>query len=208
MDTRFGRQGACKLCIFITENGTNYRYCFTVWRWREFRVILPDIDMKGAGDFAERLRETISKLKIEDKEKNICAVLTISIGTSSFTENTAQYNGAPIHQADMALYEAKRLGRDSVCCLQSLLQGGAPVSWRRLAIRDFVAALKFYTSSYSRAHRGNEKEQKHRPLWGVKVTPYSRFQLEVVVKGYFSSPYGSRKDAAIHVFSVFKFLIF
>ena len=81
----------------------------------EFLVILPDIDMKGAADFAERLKETISNLKIEDKEKNICAVLTISIGTSSFTENTANITEL-IHQADIALYEAKRLGRDRVCC--------------------------------------------------------------------------------------------
>ena len=81
----------------------------------EFLVILPDIDMKGAADFAERLKETISNLKIEDKEKNICAVLTISIGACSFTENTANITEL-IHQADIALYEAKHLGRDRVCC--------------------------------------------------------------------------------------------
>ena len=87
----------------------------------EFLVILPDIDMKGAADFAERLRETISKLKIEDKEKNICAVLTISIGACSFTENTANITEL-LHQADIALYEAKRLGRDSVCCYKPPLK--------------------------------------------------------------------------------------
>ncbi|HLE87165.1 MAG TPA: diguanylate cyclase [Candidatus Brocadiaceae bacterium] len=87
----------------------------------EFLVILPDIDMKGAADFAERLRGTISKLKIEDKEKNICAVLTISIGASSFTENTANMMEL-IHQADIALYEAKRLGRDRVCCYKPPLK--------------------------------------------------------------------------------------
>ena len=87
----------------------------------EFLVILPDIDMKGAAGFAERLRETISKQKIEYKEENICVVLTISIGTSSFTENTANITEL-INQADIALYKAKRLGRNRVCCYKPPLK--------------------------------------------------------------------------------------
>lgn len=87
----------------------------------EFLVILPDIDMKGAAGFAERLRETISKQKIECKEENICVVLTISIGACSFTENTANITEL-LHQADIALYEAKRLGRNRVCCYKPPLK--------------------------------------------------------------------------------------
>lgn len=41
--------------------------------------------MGGAMDFAERMRYAVSKLRIENKEKNICTVLTISIGISTFT---------------------------------------------------------------------------------------------------------------------------
>ncbi len=80
----------------------------------EFLVILPDIDMKGAVDFAERIRYAVSKLRIEDKEKNICTVLTVSIGISAFTVNTSGVTEL-INQADTALYEAKRLGRNRVC---------------------------------------------------------------------------------------------
>ncbi|MEP9411780.1 MAG: diguanylate cyclase [Candidatus Brocadia sp.] len=81
----------------------------------EFLVILPDIEMEGALDFAERVRCAVSKLRIEDKEKSICTVLTVSIGISTFTVNTSNVEEL-INQADIALYEAKRLGRNRVCC--------------------------------------------------------------------------------------------
>jgi diguanylate cyclase (GGDEF)-like protein/PAS domain S-box-containing protein len=81
----------------------------------EFLVILPGVDMKGAVDFAERMRYAVSKLRIEDKEKNICTVLTASVGISTFTANTSNMEEL-INQADIALYEAKRLGRNKVYC--------------------------------------------------------------------------------------------
>lgn len=84
----------------------------------EFLVILPDVDIKGAMDFAERLREAVSKHTIEDKERNINAALSISVGVSSFTDSTLNKEEI-ISQADKALYEAKRSGRNRVCCIQT-----------------------------------------------------------------------------------------
>lgn len=87
----------------------------------EFFVILPGVDMNGAMDFAERTRYAVSKLRTEDKEKNICTVLTVSIGISAFTEHTPCV-AELINQADTALYEAKRLGRNRVCCFTPTLK--------------------------------------------------------------------------------------
>lgn len=81
----------------------------------EFLVILPDVNIHGAKDFAERLRDGISKRSIEDKDMNINIAMSISIGVSSFGEYTCVKDEL-INQADKALYEAKRSGRNKVCC--------------------------------------------------------------------------------------------
>lgn len=81
----------------------------------EFLIVLPDVNMHGAIDFAERLRGGISKQKIEDKETSITTTLSISAGISFFSERTLSTEEM-ITQADKALYEAKRLGRNRVCC--------------------------------------------------------------------------------------------
>ncbi len=91
------------------------RYTDVISRYggEEFLVILPDVDIHGAVNFSERVRNTISKLRIEDKERNIHTFLNISVGISSFTEQTRSAEEL-ICQADMALYEAKRQGRNRV----------------------------------------------------------------------------------------------
>ncbi len=84
----------------------------------EFLIILTEVNMKGAVDFAERLRDAISRHKVEDKEKNIHIALTVSIGVSSYTGHVSDKEELVSH-ADMALYEAKRMGRNKVCCYKS-----------------------------------------------------------------------------------------
>ncbi len=81
----------------------------------EFLVILPDVNIQGAKDFAERLRDSISKRSVEDKDMNINVTMSISIGVSSFDDHTCNKDEI-INQADKALYEAKRSGRNKVCC--------------------------------------------------------------------------------------------
>ncbi|MCF6159051.1 MAG: sensor domain-containing diguanylate cyclase [wastewater metagenome] len=81
----------------------------------EFFIILPDVSIHGAVDFAERLKKSIAKRRIEDKEENIAVLLSISAGVSSFSRYTLNKE-VLVNQADMALYEAKRLGRNRICC--------------------------------------------------------------------------------------------
>lgn len=86
----------------------------------EFLMILAEVNMNRAVDFAERLREAILMDKIEDKEKNIHITLTISIGISSYAGHVSDKDEL-VHQADIALYEAKRTGRNKVCCYKPSL---------------------------------------------------------------------------------------
>jgi diguanylate cyclase (GGDEF)-like protein/PAS domain S-box-containing protein len=80
----------------------------------EFLIVLPDTNMSSAADFAERLRDDISKHTLKDKKTGLCTGLTVSIGISSFTENIHNKEEL-ICQADKALYEAKQTGRNKVC---------------------------------------------------------------------------------------------
>lgn len=111
---RFGDKVLVYFSSFLLEMK---RYTDIVSRYggEEFLLILPDVNMDGAVNFAERLRNTISKLRIGDKEGAIHVVITISVGISSYTKDI-HCSEELICQADMALYDAKRQGRNRVRC--------------------------------------------------------------------------------------------
>jgi diguanylate cyclase (GGDEF)-like protein len=77
----------------------------------EFALLLPETNLKDAGDLAERLREAVSTLSVDGDDGLVSP--TVSIGVSEAVQ------GAPIanlmKQADIALYEAKQAGRNRVC---------------------------------------------------------------------------------------------
>jgi diguanylate cyclase (GGDEF)-like protein len=78
----------------------------------EFAVILPDTDMDGAEEVAERIRQAIAKNTIHYKERNIS--VTASIGVAVINSQDKRYEDL-ISNADLALYEAKGAGRNRVC---------------------------------------------------------------------------------------------
>ncbi|MGM0803991.1 MAG: diguanylate cyclase [Bacillota bacterium] len=79
----------------------------------EFTVLLVDSTMDQSKKIAERIRSTVEQhafLLNSGTEVNI----TVSVGLSNFPETTT--NGSMmIKDADKALYEAKRTGRNRVC---------------------------------------------------------------------------------------------
>lgn len=83
----------------------------------EFCVILPQADLKAAKEVASKLCEAVRALNIRGAEKQELGHLSISIGivVVSGDDRSLEQEGAIIEiigMADMALYEAKRLGRD------------------------------------------------------------------------------------------------
>ncbi len=74
----------------------------------EFAVILPETDLSGALDVANRIRTSVAS------HTGFQRSITVSLGISELQDN----KGAPeilIEQADKALYEAKRTGRNRAC---------------------------------------------------------------------------------------------
>lgn len=78
----------------------------------EFAIILPDTDLKGAEEVAERIRAVIEKNVISFQERNIR--VTASIGVSVIEAENARYEDL-ISNTDQALYQAKADGRNRVC---------------------------------------------------------------------------------------------
>jgi diguanylate cyclase (GGDEF)-like protein len=81
----------------------------------EFLVILPDTGRDEARTVAERLRQRISEspFKIDSNQEDIR--LTVSIGASAFAfPDYGQDAEEMITMADLALYQAKKAGKNSV----------------------------------------------------------------------------------------------
>ena len=76
----------------------------------EFIIVLFGADTDKASTVAERLQQNLAETPLEITPENF--VLTLSIGVASARQGSAE---ALIKAADMALYQAKRTGRNKIC---------------------------------------------------------------------------------------------
>lgn len=93
-------QSTCRVFDIVSRNGGE-----------EFSVILQDTPLSHAKEVAERIREAVENFEFKIGKEIIN--LTISIGCSSYPENT-QNPDELISLADKALYRAKESGRNKV----------------------------------------------------------------------------------------------
>lgn len=77
----------------------------------ELIVLLPQTDLAGALTMAERMRAKVAALRVAWQGHLLEP--TISLGVAEMRSDTATID-ALIHQADVALYDAKRAGRNRV----------------------------------------------------------------------------------------------
>lgn len=82
----------------------------------EFAVMLPNTDLAGAVHVGEVILGKIASLAIAYEGKRI--PVTVSVGVASMVPEGGINSEALIANADKALYEAKRNGRNQVCSLQ------------------------------------------------------------------------------------------
>ena len=88
----------------LRSTDTAYRY-----GGEEIAVLLRETDLDGAAELAERLRETIAGVRLDDDDVRVTASFGVAERTSDVRE-VADLVAA----ADAALYTAKRTGRDRV----------------------------------------------------------------------------------------------
>jgi len=75
----------------------------------EFTIILPNTDIAGARQAAEKVLEAVRGFKFKKK-------VTLSIGIAAYRDDLTQYQ--LISHADKALYQAKNKGKNRVCAFE------------------------------------------------------------------------------------------
>lgn len=80
----------------------------------EFVVLLPGKDLVQAIEVATRIHEAVKNAHIPHKGSSVNAYLTISIGVSSTLASNEDSPSHLIKEADIALYEAKKNGRNQI----------------------------------------------------------------------------------------------
>jgi len=77
----------------------------------EFVIVLPETTLKGAVIIAERIRKTVEEFEFAAHNLNIR--LTVSLGVANTPKHTLTAEGL-IKKADVAMYQAKELSRNSI----------------------------------------------------------------------------------------------
>lgn len=78
----------------------------------EFLLVLPETTVEEAVEFADRIRSRIASLRVPWAGADIG--VTASLGIAGGVPSDASWKNRLIEAADIALYNAKRAGRDSV----------------------------------------------------------------------------------------------
>lgn len=80
----------------------------------EFCIIMPDTNLSGATDFAEKIHSGVRDLKIPNPGSDVSKFLTISVGVASVIPGKDDTYMDLIYTSDKALYNAKNDGRNII----------------------------------------------------------------------------------------------
>jgi diguanylate cyclase (GGDEF)-like protein len=86
----------------------------------EFICLFPGTDLAGAQSKAEELRQSVQVLGIPNEGASAAPVVTVSIGVAVTIPTTEMTPHQLVESADKQLYEAKRAGRNRICCVDFL----------------------------------------------------------------------------------------
>ncbi len=89
----------------------------------EFTVILPSTNVKGAIVVAERIQKAVRKSKLPHACSDVNEFITVSLGIATVVPTNTTSPTDLIEDADKALYEAKRQGRDCYVTYSELYKG-------------------------------------------------------------------------------------
>ncbi|MFC4352844.1 PleD family two-component system response regulator [Fodinicurvata halophila] len=102
----------CEVCRRVEENVRDFDL-LSRYGGEEFVLVMPDTTAEQALNIAERLRERIGSFAVDINEQVGALTVSVSIGVSVTSDPTAKPETL-LEEADHALYEAKRGGRDRV----------------------------------------------------------------------------------------------
>ena len=108
-----------KLADLIQKSVRNYDISIR-YGGEEFCIIMPDTPLDHALKIGERIRQNVEKEKFDFQEKQPSGNLTVSLGLASFPDHAGNETDL-IKFADIALYQAKRTGKNKVCVYTGML---------------------------------------------------------------------------------------
>ncbi|MCX6074839.1 MAG: diguanylate cyclase [Campylobacterales bacterium] len=82
----------------------------------EFIVILPEIDIEGAKNVAQKLKDSVENLNIPHNYSKVAAHVTVSVGYAISTINNESDCENLLKLVDEMLYKAKEMGRNTIYC--------------------------------------------------------------------------------------------
>ncbi|MFM7382990.1 MAG: diguanylate cyclase, partial [Microcystaceae cyanobacterium] len=78
----------------------------------EFAILLPSTDLIGAIAIAEKIQRTLAHLRLAHRASPLQPTLTVSMGITCLIPTPPHPPKTLVQQADQALYQAKRQGRN------------------------------------------------------------------------------------------------
>jgi diguanylate cyclase (GGDEF)-like protein len=92
----------------------------------EFCIIMPDTNMNGAINLAERIHSGIRELKIPNPSSKVSKFLTVCVGVASVVPATDDTYLDLVYSSDKALYKAKNDGRNIIRTTETLEKNPKP----------------------------------------------------------------------------------
>lgn len=86
----------------------------------EIVVILPGTSERGALALSERIRQAVAEIRVPVNGKSLSVTVSIGVSTHS-ADDVNKTVGQLIHEADMAMYQAKNTGRNRVVTYESMV---------------------------------------------------------------------------------------
>jgi diguanylate cyclase (GGDEF)-like protein len=115
LNDNYGHQGGDKVLIGVSaliSSLLRVEDVFGRYGGEEFAIILPETDLSGAIELAQRICNSIAEKALTYKDQII--KVTVSLGVAQLSTEDVNYEEL-ITEADNALYQAKAQGRNQVC---------------------------------------------------------------------------------------------
>ncbi|WP_332874009.1 diguanylate cyclase [Amphritea pacifica] len=114
----YGHQAGddCLIAVAAKVKETLFRPADLIARYggEEFMIILPDTDAEGAVKVGETVRQAVQDMAIVHEHSSAGTVVTVSVGTATIVPEAMDGSEPLLREADIALYRAKRMGRNQV----------------------------------------------------------------------------------------------